>query len=63
MSDKDKMQGEGDKESARNYTESTEEFIESGKVKENVKKAQDASDKEKAEMEKAEKEGKKHSKK
>lgn len=37
----DKIQGEGDRESARQYNEATREFVESGKVDEAVRRARD----------------------
>ena len=60
MSKHDKIQGEGDYESARQYREDTEEFVESGKVDEAARKAGKVSDKERAEMKRSEKEGKRH---
>jgi hypothetical protein len=35
----DRIQGEGDKEAAREYSEATREFVESGKVDEAAKEA------------------------
>ena len=60
MSKHDKIQGEGDYASARQYREDTEEFVESGKVDEAARKAGKVSDKERAEMKRSEKEGKRH---
>ncbi len=39
----DKIQGEGDRESAREYNEATREFIESGKVDEAAKRTESGS--------------------
>jgi hypothetical protein len=58
----DKVQGEGDYEAARNYDDATREFVEAGEVQ---KAARDAEPKDRAEadeMERAEQEGKSHSK-
>jgi hypothetical protein len=58
MSDKtekqSKIQGEGDKEAAREYNESTRQFVESGKVEE---AAERAGDQDPAEAERAERAG------
>lgn len=51
MSDKPKIQGEGDRESARRYNKDTRDFIESGKVDEAARKAGEG---DKEEMERAE---------
>ena len=56
MSDKtekrSEMQGEGDKEAAREYNEATRQFVESGKVEEAAERAggQDADEAEQAEQ-------------
>jgi len=55
----DKIQGEGDKEAARRYTESAHEFVESGKVPE---AAERASDQDPQEAEQAEHTGRQRSK-
>ncbi len=55
MADKPRNQGEGDRESARRYNESTQEFVESGKVDEAARKAGEG---DKQEMERAEQLGK-----
>ncbi len=55
MADKSKMQGEGDRESAKRYNEDTQDFVESGKVDDAAKKAGEG---DKDEMERAEKAGK-----
>lgn len=49
--EKPDVQGEGNKEAAREYNEKTREFVESGKVEEAAEKArnQDATEAEKAE--------------
>jgi len=55
VADKPKVQGEGDRESAKRYNEDTREFVESGKVDEAARKAGEG---DKEEMERAEKAGK-----
>jgi len=55
MADKPKIQGEGDRESAKRYNKDTREFVESGKVDEAARKAGEG---DKEEMERAEKAGK-----
>ena len=50
----DKMQGEGDKASARKYNEATRDFVESGKVED---AAEQAGGQDPAEAEQAEKSG------
>jgi hypothetical protein len=55
MADKKRMQGEGDRESAKRYNEDTKEFVKSGKVDEAARKAGEG---DKEEMEHAEKVGK-----
>lgn len=60
MSKHDRIQGEGDYESAKQYREETENFVESGKVDEAARKAGQVTDKERAEMKRSEKEGKRH---
>ena len=58
----DKVQGEGDYEAARNFVDAEREFVESGQVQ---KAAGDAAPKtaaEAAELERAEQEGRSHSK-
>ncbi len=57
-----KVQGEGDYESNRRYTESAKDFVESGKVDEAVRRAKPQSQQEAAEMRKAEQEGASHAK-
>lgn len=54
-----KIQGEGDRESARRYNENTRKHVESGKVE---KAAREAGKGDPKEMEKAEKAGKKRAK-
>jgi hypothetical protein len=51
----DKIQGEGDKEAARRYTEATEEYVKSGKVEDAAKRA---ADQDPQEAEQAERRGK-----
>lgn len=59
MADKQRMQGEGDRESAKRYNEDTKKFVESGKVDEAARKAGQGDE---AEMERAEDLGKKRAK-
>lgn len=54
MSKNPKIQGEGDRESARRYNEKTRQYVESGKVE---KAAREAGKGDPKEMEKAEKAG------
>lgn len=54
MADDQKIQGEGDRESAKRYNKDTQEFVESGKVDEAARKAGQG---DKEEMERAEKAG------
>lgn len=55
MADKPKVQGEGDRESAKRYNENAREFVESGKVDEAARKAGEG---DKEELARAEKDGK-----
>jgi hypothetical protein len=55
-------QGEGDKEADRRYRERTEKFLKSPHGQEEIKHAGDVSDKERAELEKAEEQGRKRAK-
>lgn len=48
-----KNQGEGDRESARKYEKDTEEFVESGRVNEAARKAEEDKEAEKAGRERA----------
>lgn len=59
MTDKSKIQGEGDRESAKRYNKDTQEFVESGKVEEAARKAGQG---DKEEMERAEKTGEERAK-
>ena len=59
MADKPRIQGEGDRESAKRYNENTQEFVKSGKVEEAARKAGEADEKE---MERAEKSGEERAK-
>jgi len=59
---KGKVQGEGDYESNRRYTESAKEFVASGKVDAAARNAKPQSKQESAEMRKAEQEGASHAK-
>ena len=54
MADKQRIQGEGDRESAKRYNEDTQGFVKSGKVDEAARKAGEG---DKEEMERAEKSG------
>ena len=56
------VQGEGDYAAGRRYDKAAREFAESGKVEPAAKDAAPASAAEAAELERAEKEGKSHSK-
>jgi hypothetical protein len=53
------VQGEGDKESAREYNEATRDFVESGKVEDSAKRAGDQSS---AEAQRAEQAGRERAK-
>lgn len=57
-----KVQGEGDYESNRRYTESAQEFVASGKVDAAARNARPQSKQESADMRKAEQEGASHAK-
>ncbi len=59
---KGKVQGEGDYESNRRYTESAKDFVESGKVDSAARAAKPQSQQEAADMRKAEQEGASHAK-
>lgn len=56
--DTDRMQGEGNRESARKYNEATRRFVKSGKAK-HARKTTNLSQ---ADLERAEETGKKHAK-
>jgi hypothetical protein len=53
-------EGEGNKTAAREYNKAQQEFAESGKVEEKAREAEQALDREKSELEKAEAVGKRH---
>ncbi|MBA2592228.1 MAG: hypothetical protein M3495_01050 [Pseudomonadota bacterium] len=55
MGAKDKLQGEGDRDSARRYDEATKAFVESGKVKKQAETTAKISPEEERELEEAEK--------
>ena len=57
------MQGEGNRDAAREYNESQREFVESGQVNEAARDAEPQSDEERREMERAEREGRSHARK
>ena len=59
MGDKNRNQGEGDRESAKRYNEDTKEFVKSGKVKDAARKAGKG---DRRDMEQAEKAGKERAK-
>lgn len=59
---KNKVQGEGDYESNRRYTESVKDFVESGKVDAAARDAKPRSQQEAADMRKAEQAGASHAK-
>lgn len=62
--DQSKIQGEGDYEAARVYDDATAKFAKSGKVEKAAQDAKKAVDgPERAELERAEAEGKSHAKK
>ena len=54
-------EGEGNKTAAREYNQATRRFIESGKVDEKAHEAEKSLDTDKAELERAEAIGKRHS--
>ena len=54
-------EGEGNKTAARDYNQATRRFVESGKVDEKAREAEKSLDTEKAELERAEAVGKRHS--
>ena len=56
------VHGEGNYEAAREYDESVEKFVESGKVEEAARKAKPRTQQEAREMEQAEQEGLRHAK-
>ena len=62
MSDKDKVQGEGDYKSAKKFDKDEREFVKSGAVERAAHKAEPKSDEEAREMLRAEKIGRSHSK-
>lgn len=62
MSDKDKVQGEGDYESAKKFDKAEREFVKSGAVERAAHKAEPKSEEEAREMLRAEKIGRSHSK-
>ncbi|MBV9890772.1 MAG: hypothetical protein JO090_07795 [Rhizobacter sp.] len=61
-SDNDKVQGEGDYEAGRRYDKASREFAQSGRVEPAARDAAPDSAAEAAELERAEDEGKSHSK-
>ena len=59
---KDEVQGEGDYDAGRRYDKASREFAESGRVEPAARDAAPADASEAAELERAEQEGKSHSK-
>jgi hypothetical protein len=57
------MQGEGNRDAAREYNESQREFAQSGQVDEAARDAEPRSEEERREMEQAEREGRSHARK
>jgi hypothetical protein len=57
------MQGEGNKDAAREYNESQRDFVESGDVERAARDAEPRSEADRAEMERAEREGRSHARK
>jgi len=57
------MQGEGNRDAAREYNESQRDFVQSGQVDEAARDAEPRSDEERREMEQAEREGRSHARK
>lgn len=62
QSDKQQVQGEGDYRANARYTESVQDFVESGKVDEAARKAKPETQQQAEEMRRAEKEGASHAK-
>lgn len=59
MTDKGRMQGEGDREAARRYRKDTEDYVESHDVEEEARRAEPESDARRKELENAEQQGRK----
>ena len=57
------MQGEGNRDAAREYNESQQDFVESGDVERAAREAEPQSESERAEMEDAERKGRSHARK
>ena len=57
------MQGEGNRDAAREYNESQREFAQSGQVDQAAREAEPRSEEERREMERAEREGRSHARK
>ncbi len=57
-----KNQGEGNREAAKQYNEATQDFVESGKVRDAAEQAGQVSQTEKAKLKDAERTGKQHAK-
>ena len=57
------MQGEGNRDAAREYNESQRDFVESGDVERAAREAEPKSESDRAEMEEAERKGRSHARK
>ena len=57
------MQGEGNRDAAREYNEAQRDFVQSGQVDEAAREAEPRSEAERKELEQAEREGRSHAKK
>lgn len=62
MTEKDRMQGEGDRESARRYRKDTEDYVESHDIEEEARRAKPESDAQKKALEQAEEQGRRRAK-
>lgn len=59
---KDKVEGEGSYSASKDYNQRTEKFVQSGKADQAAQQAKPKSDQEKQEMDRAEREGRRHAK-
>jgi hypothetical protein len=62
MTKPNEIQGEGNKEAAKNYNEAQEKFVKSGRVEQAAEEAEPKSKEEAEELERAEAEGRRHAK-
>lgn len=62
MSDKNRNQGEGDREAAKRYNENTRKFVKSGRVDKAARDAANMNDEERRAAEQAEQAGKRRAK-